>query len=164
MKVFSSKKRVAAVGLVTAATLVGGGVAFAYWTADGTGSGSALTAAGTANLAITQTSAVTNMFPGDSTQALNVDVKNNAANKAYVTSLGAYISTGVSGCDGSDYLINGDPVTGDADTPTPLTWTAAELDAGATVSSENSIQFNNKSLVDQEACKGATVTLHYVAK
>ena len=32
MKIFSSKKRVAAIGVVTAATLVGGGVAYAYWT------------------------------------------------------------------------------------------------------------------------------------
>ena len=39
MKIFSSKKRVAAIGVVTAATLVGGGVAFAYWTTSGTGTG-----------------------------------------------------------------------------------------------------------------------------
>ena len=41
MKIFSSKKRVAAIGVVTAATLVGGGAAFAYWTTTGSGSGSA---------------------------------------------------------------------------------------------------------------------------
>ena len=39
MKIFSSKKRVAAIGVVTAATLVGGGMAYAYWTATGTGTG-----------------------------------------------------------------------------------------------------------------------------
>ena len=32
MKIFSSKKRVAVIGAVTAVTLVGGGTAFAYWT------------------------------------------------------------------------------------------------------------------------------------
>ena len=37
MKIFSSKKRVAAIGVVTAATLVGGGAAFAYWTTTGSG-------------------------------------------------------------------------------------------------------------------------------
>ena len=39
MKIFSSKKRVAAIGVVTAATLVGGGMAYAYWTTTGTGTG-----------------------------------------------------------------------------------------------------------------------------
>ena len=32
MKIFSSKKRVAVIGALTAVTLVGGGTAFAYWT------------------------------------------------------------------------------------------------------------------------------------
>ena len=41
MKIFSSKKRVAVIGAVTAVTLVGGGTAFAYWTATGTGTGTA---------------------------------------------------------------------------------------------------------------------------
>ena len=164
MKIFSSKKRVAAIGVVTAATLVGGGVAYAYWTAGGAGTGSATTATGAANLAITQTSTVTNMFPGDSNQSLNVNVKNNAVNKAYVAELGAYITTSAAGCDGSDYLINGDPVGVDVDTVTPLNWSAAELDAGATLTSTNTIRFNNKTLDDQEACKGAAVVLHYVAK
>ena len=36
MKIFSSKKRVAIIGAVTAVTLVGGGTAFAYWTTTGT--------------------------------------------------------------------------------------------------------------------------------
>ena len=63
MKIFSSKKRVAAIGAVTAATMLGGGVAFAYWTAGGTGSGSASTAGGGADLKITQTSAVTEHVP-----------------------------------------------------------------------------------------------------
>ena len=39
MKIFSSKKRVAVIGAITAVTLVGGGTAFAYWTASGGGTG-----------------------------------------------------------------------------------------------------------------------------
>ena len=89
------------------------------------------------------------------------------ANKAYVASLGAYITDLPVGCDGSDYLINGNPVTGDATTPTPLTWTAVELNSGGAASSTSTIQFNNKTGLDgvnQDACKGATLTLNYVAK
>ena len=41
-KIFSSKKRVAAIGAVTAATLLGGGMAVAYWTSSGTGTGQPL--------------------------------------------------------------------------------------------------------------------------
>ena len=41
MKIFSSKKRVAVIGAITAVTLVGGGTAFAYWTTTGTGTGTA---------------------------------------------------------------------------------------------------------------------------
>ena len=43
MTIFSSKKRAAAIGAVTAATLLGGTVAFAYWTASGNDTGTATT-------------------------------------------------------------------------------------------------------------------------
>jgi hypothetical protein len=46
----------------------------------------------------------------------------------------------------------------------PLTWTAVELakDDFATNSS-NSIAFHDKTGSNQDACKGATVTIHYLA-
>ena len=64
MKIFSSKKRVAAIGVVTAATLVGGGMAFAYWTTSGTGTGTATT--GTTTTTWTSTSTATATDPGSS--------------------------------------------------------------------------------------------------
>jgi hypothetical protein len=163
MQIFSSKKRVAAIGAVTALTLAGGGMAVAYWTSSGTGSGSAATSSGAPSLAITQTSTLTEMFPGDAAQDLVVNVQNTGSNAAYVASLGAYITTNKAGCDGTDFLINGSS-TGILASPTALAWTAGELDVlGEADSTGNTLQFNNKGTV-QDACKGAAVTVHYVAK
>ena len=167
MKLFSSKKRVAAIGAVTAASLVGGGVAYAYWTAGGTGTGSASTSAGTADLTISQTSTLTAMYPGDVAQDLDVTVTNNATNPAYVASLGAYITTDAAGCDGTNFLING-ASDGTDTTPTGLNWSPVELDAtggaaDAADSLNNTVQFNNLPTTNQDACKGAAVTINYVA-
>jgi hypothetical protein len=168
MKIFSSKKRVAAIGAVTALTLVGGGAAFAYWTTSGSGTGSAATTVGSVNKLSFVQSPVNAMYPGDSEQTFSVTVRNtDAAEKAYVTSLGAYITTDApvaTPCDGTNFLING-VSTGTALSPTALNWTATELDAAsseAVISAANKIQFNNK-VTPQDSCKNVNVTVHYVA-
>jgi hypothetical protein len=173
MKVLSNKKRAAAIGAVTAATLVGGTVAFAYWTTSGTGTGSATTAAGAANLEITS-AGLTPMYPGDSAQPLVVTVTNKAASQARVAGLTATVSTNVTGCDEDDFLINGSPAAGEV----TLKWTAVELTAAglpgaaqttpSTGVGANTIQFNNKSGDNQDACKaidGVTkkITITYEA-
>ncbi len=78
MKIFSSKKRVAAIGVVTAATLVGGGMAYAYWTSTGSGPGTATTGTSTnfqVDVVSTDSPAVT-LAPGNGIQNFEVKVTN----------------------------------------------------------------------------------------
>ena len=153
-----TQKTTAVVGGTIAAVLVGG-IAFAYWTASGSGTGSASTSAGTSNLTVEQTSVITDMYPGDEPQAIEGTVTNNADNSAYVTQVVVSIESvdkadgaAAGDCDASDYtlsdatmLVGVDVASGDV-----------QAFSGAT------IQFNNK-LTNQDPCKGATVNLAYAA-
>lgn len=157
-------KRTAVAG-VGAAALVTAGIAYAYWTTTGFGSGAATTTAGVINtLSFTQ-AALTPMYPGDSSQPLSVTVANtHLAQKVYVTGVKAYITTGNAGCDGTDFNLNGSTSSVDAASAVALTWAAQELDAGGldTDAATGTVQFNNKG-TNQDACKGAAVTIHYLA-
>jgi hypothetical protein len=154
-----SKKALAVVTAV--ALLAGGGTAFAYWTTSGTGTGTAATTAGTLNALTFTQSTVNAMYPGDSPQTLTVGVKNTGTEATYVTLVKAYITTNKSGCTGADFKIGGVATGTEAD-PTGLTWTAADLAADATADATSTIGFNNTS-DNQDACKTAVVTVHYVA-
>ena len=151
------KSQKIAVVTATSVALVGGGVAYAFWTTSGSGSGSAATSAGAADLTVSETNPVSNMFPGDEAQELSGTVTNNAVNAAYVAKVVASISsvtkaTGATGtCDATDYTL--------AD-PTMLV--GQDVPAGDFVNfSGATIQFNNKADANQDGCKGATVNLTY---
>ena len=158
-------KRTAVAG-VGAAALVTAGIAYAYWTTTGFGSGTGATTAGVINtLSFTQTPLVSAMYPGDSSQSLSVTVANtHLAQKVYVTGVSAYITTGNAGCTGADFNLNGSTTSIDAGSAVPLTWTPQELDAGGldTDDATGTVQFNNTG-DNQDACKGAVVTIHYLA-
>lgn len=144
---------------VTALVLVGSGTAaFAYWTSTGQGTGSGSTTAGASNLSITG-DVSTALYPGQAAQNFTATVTNNADNNAQVAGLTAYVTTDKTGCDGTNYSING---SADAASPVALTWTAVDLAKDASATSANTIQFVNKA-TNQDACKGATLTLHYAS-
>lgn len=152
-----SRKSIVITG--TVAGVLVGGAAFAYWTASGDGTGAATTSAGASNLAVNQTSSISNMYPGDSAQTIRGTVENKAANSAYVASVTATIAgvtkaTGVAGtCDATDFTL--------ASAVMPV---AQDIASGATVTfSGATIKFNNKN-ENQDACKGATVNLAYAAR
>lgn len=148
------------VAIVTASTVlfVGGGLAYAYWTAGGSGTGGA-TAGTNAPLVAKQTSTVADLRPGGAAQALTGNFDNPNAGTAYVTtvtvsigsvtkSMGAVAGT----CDSTDFTLAGAAMTVNADVPTGLAkgaWTGA------------TIVFNNKPAANQDACKLATVNLVY---
>lgn len=154
-----TQKTTAVVGGTAAAVLIGG-VAFAYWTTSGSGSGTGSTTSGAANLTISQTTVLNAMYPGDSAQDLVVNVLNNATNTARVAGVTGYVTTDKEGCDGTDFLLGGS--TSSEASPVSLNWTAQELAHGADANATSTIKFNDTGDI-QDACKGATVTIHYAA-
>jgi hypothetical protein len=154
----NTKKRTVKVLALTAALVVAGGTAFAWWTAGGTGTGTAATAGTQSALTVVQTGTLTAMYPGDSAQALSGNFNNPNSGPIYVGTVTASISsvTKASGapagtCDATDYTLANAAMTVNAEVPAGNAegaWTGA------------TIKFNNKGS-NQDACKGATVNLAY---
>lgn len=131
-------------------TVVAAGSAFAYWTAGGSGTGSAPVASGTTALTANQTGTLTPMFPGDSPQTISGTFTNPNSGPIYVTSVTVSISSvSTAGCDASDFVLTGATMPVGREVVTGGTFTGA------------TIQFNNKAASNQDACKGATVNLAY---
>ena len=153
----SNRRRVLVVVAGTCA-LIGGGVAVAYWTTGGAGTGTVVTSTGVADVTVNQTSVLTDLYPGDSAQSLSGDFDNTNDGPVYVGTVTASISSVTKAvgapagtCDATDYTLAGAAMTVDAQVPVGLgvgSWTGA------------TIKFNDKA-TNQDACKGATVTLAY---
>ena len=158
MRTISRKKAKIAAGTATV-MLVGGGVAFAYWTAGGAGTGSAATGTQSGALTVNQTSTISAMGPGVAAQTLSGNFDNPNAGPVYVGTVTVSIasvtkanSAPAGTCDASDYTLTGAAMSVDTEVPAG---TAKGSWGGATIA------FNNKSNVNQDACKGATVNLAY---
>lgn len=161
MRNAKSKSVALAIAIVV---LVGGGTAaFAFWSGAGTGTGSAPINAGTtAALVINQTSTLTDMAPGVAAQTLSGNFTNNAsgATPVQVTSVTATVAsvskggTTITSCTASDFTITNGTMPVNASVPVGASvgaWTGAQ------------IAFNNTS-ANQDACKGASVNIGYVAQ
>ncbi len=157
----SNKKKAVVAGTILA--LGTAGAAYAYWSTTGTGTGTGATTAGvTDSLTFTQ-DALSAMHPGDSAQTLTVNVKNTAGENAYVSTVKAYVTTDKDGCTGDDFLLGGTAGHKSLATAKTLTWTGQDLaKTGGNDDATSTVQFNNTG-ADQDACKGAEVTLHYLA-
>lgn len=149
-------KRIAVITAVL--MLVGGGIAFAYWTQGGGGTGTAATGTTTDDLVVNQTSVVTDLRPGATAQTLSGDFDNSNNEPVYVYSVTAAIDSVTKAvgapagtCDATDYTLADTVMVVDAQIPSG---TAQGAWTGATIA------FNNKA-TNQDACKGATVNLAY---
>lgn len=156
-------KRVAIVGATTAA-LLGGGVAFAYWTTSGSGSGSATTDTGASNtLTFDQATPTTadTLFPGGPARIISGRVTNTGDQSVYVTQVVAEIDSvktadgaAIDGCDASNYeVVN---PTGGMSVGEDLAKDGYATFTGATIA------FVDKT-TSQDACKGAVVHLTFTA-
>jgi hypothetical protein len=153
---FLNRKR--KVGVVLAVCLLASaGIAYAYWTTSGSGSGGATTAEPAA-ITINQTSTADGLFPGGPAKALSGDFDNPNPGGIFVATINAVIGdvagpniTAGTPCTAADYQLNGFPVT-----------VNAEISSGSGVGawSGGSIQLLN-SASDQNGCKAATVTVNY---
>lgn len=153
-----SKKRTKVVAIAVACTVLGGGAAYAYWTAGGSGTGSGTTKAALTALTAVQTSVVSDLQPGGAPQTLSGTFSNPNDGPVYVTSVTASIASVVDptlglvivGCTAADYTLSGATmaVGAEALANDTSTWTGA------------TIAFNNTG-ANQDACKGAVVNLAY---
>lgn len=152
-----TKRRATVFGVIAA--LVVASTAYGYWTAGGAGSGSAAAASTTTPLTATQTTSLTDMFPGDSPQTISGTFANGNSGPVYVSTVTASIASvtkavgappGV--CDATDFTLANAVMTVNAEISAGV---AQGAFTGAT------IQFNNKAGANQDACKGATVLLAY---
>lgn len=157
MRFFTRKKVVVFAGI--AAIGLGGGVALAYWTTGGSGSGSAATGT-TSNIVVNQTgSAITGMYPG-ATAALSGNFTNTInPGSVYITAVTANVTTFSAqadatkpACTQADFTITGTAPVG------------AEVAHGTGVGSWSGLTL---TFVDgagnQDNCKSITVPITYTA-
>lgn len=154
-KVAGRRKRI--IGTTAALVAIGGGAAFAYWTA--TGSHDTTTTAGTSsNFAIASSVAGDPLSPNGPTQTATFTVTNPGTGVQKLTNVVVTIAgtngaawTAVSGCSADDFVV-GKP-----------NFTATEIEAGKSVSGTVTLQMVDRPGVNQDGCKGATVPLHFAA-
>lgn len=134
------------------------GAAFAYWTAGGSGEGTAATG-DNVPLEAVQTSVITDMAPGVAPQTLSGTFNNPNDGPVYVTSVTASLDSVVDGlgapivgCTIADYALVDEVML-----------VGAEIAAGTAQGSWTgaTIQFDNDPLVNQDACKNAIVNITY---
>ncbi|HEX7612606.1 MAG TPA: hypothetical protein VF371_07505 [Candidatus Limnocylindrales bacterium] len=160
MKLQFKKRRLLPAALAIVVLVVGSGVAYAYWTAGGSGSGGAGTAASVSNVTVEQTSTVTSMHPGDTAQTLSGNFDNGNTGPVYIATVTASIASVAKAVGAPDGTCAADDFT----LANPIATVNAEIPAGSAQGAWTgpTIKFNDK-LTNQDACKGATVTLSYVA-
>jgi hypothetical protein len=156
LKLMKTKQFRVAAGLVSALAITG--IALAYWSNTGAGTGTA--AVGT-NVPVTvkQTSTITGLYPGGPAQTLSGNFDNTNASKVYVaavTATGLAISGAGAGatpaCTAADFTLGG---------TAPV---AAEVPAGTSQGSWTGLTLAMKDLgTNQDNCKGATVTITYAS-
>jgi hypothetical protein len=151
-----NKKRLLAAGIVTAILLGGAGAAYAYWTNQGAGTGSAETGTNEA-IVINQTTVVGDLAPGVAAQTLSGNFTNTNDGPVYVASVTVSIDSITGGgatCEATDYTLTNTTMTVNAQVPAGTgvgSWTGA------------TIAFNNKVGENQDDCKNATVNLVYTS-
>ena len=158
-----SKKAKTIIAGAAIAGLASTGVAYAYWTTTGSGSGTAATAVGDTVPAFSVTGAVpAKMFPGDALQTITATVKNVGTENYKLQMLTAWVDTSSLACDGSNFLINGAAAPIYAGGAVSLDIGPIDLIPTGTATKTYTIQFNNKG-TEQNSCKNVDVTVHYAA-
>jgi len=146
-----------------AVLLTGGGVAYAYWTAGGSGSGVADTAT-SSSIEVEQTSNIAGLRPLGPPQTLSGVFNNLNGSPVYVATVTVSIGSVTKAanapaglCTAADYTITNPVMTVGVEVPVGL---AQGSWRGATIA------FNNNqggTPINQDACKGASVLLSYTA-
>jgi len=158
MRKLGSKKRFVLIASTTAAVLIGSGVAFAYWTTTGSGTGTAAT--GTTSLVtVNQTgAAITGLYPGGSAVNVPFNIVNSNVSGQYIATVALSVTNttiaGVpqAGCTAADFTVT----NGTIGAVVPNGTTNYATGNGATILMKD-------TGVNQNACKGVTVNLAFAA-
>jgi hypothetical protein len=162
-----TKKKVLALG--TVAAVVVAGLALAFWTAGGSGSGTGSTGAGaTGGITVHQTSTVSGLTPGGTGSALSGDFSNSNSQSVHVTSVTGAVRTFSSqtdtnkpACTQDDYQITGGAQA------TPNTVSASQDIAGnashAGSWSGLTVALKQNASANQDNCKGQSITIDYTS-
>jgi hypothetical protein len=159
----TSKKRLTLVSVTVAGVLLGGGIAAAYWTTTGSGTGTARVGTD-AGVTVVQDSTVTGLVPGGAAQPIDFTVTNSSATApVQISNVVIGFGSFAAGCSAADFTLTqpSKPSVG-----TPLAITAAGSlsftsgGAGATGATGAAIAMNNTGS-NQDACKLSTVNLTY---
>ncbi|MDF2049293.1 hypothetical protein [Arthrobacter sp. Cr_A7] len=153
-KVAGRKKRI--IGTTVALVAIGGGAAFAYWTATGTGSTSGTTGA-SSNFTVTASVAGAALTPGGDAQTATFTITNPGTGVQKVQTVVATVAnsdgsawTSVPGCSKDDFKVG------------TAVFTPEELAANQSLTGTVTLQMINRD-ADQNGCKGATVPLYFSA-
>lgn len=146
MRPTTKKNKIAAVAASAVLLAAGGGAAYAYWSTTGSGSGSAAASDGTEAVTINVT------VDPDVAPGAPVDITYTATNpntsSTPVTLVDPVVTTDVAGCL---------PAWFDATVPAGPTTVAGG--AIRTALGTGTLTLNDDPAVNQDACKGATITV-----
>ncbi|MDQ1689095.1 MAG: hypothetical protein QOK42_2070 [Frankiaceae bacterium] len=146
-----SKKLIAAVA-GTAAAVALSGVAYAYWTTTGAGTGTVTNASSNGTVTLHASWPTTALFPGGS-QSVSFTADNGGATDLYV---GTIHLASVSVDAGHATCVVGDFTMPDVVSNTPVIHGAS----GQAIAGTGTLSFANNATTSQDTCKGADITLH----
>jgi hypothetical protein len=162
-RLLSKKKIRAALGIVVTVLALAVG-AIAYWTASGGGEGSVTTSSGGAGFTVTN-GTVGGLFPGGETAVSTVVTNSDANQPEYLTSLRTTISVNASGAGEAHEGCLASWFTYESGGAAANPYTQAigeDIAKAATKTVAGHVHMSNPN-TNQNACKGATLTLTYVA-
>lgn len=152
----TTPKKIVGLAIATA-VLATAGVAWAYWTTTGSGDGTATTAAANGTLTLHATADSSLLYPGG-TADISITAENTSTGTSLKVTTVSFDSLSVdtahatAGCLASDYTVGTVSTTPTVVAPGETSGVVAT----ATLSMAN-------SALDQDACKGAVVTLNFTS-
>jgi hypothetical protein len=151
------KRRLTALVAAAAIVALGGGLAYAYWTGNGTGVGSAATGTSTDFTVTSVAPTGAALTPGGAAQTVGFRVTNTGTGSQNLASVVATVANAdgttwvaVTGCSAADYAVGTPAVT------------YGQIAGGAFVNGTVTVAMNNLG-TNQDACQGVTAPLYFVA-
>ncbi|WP_045729411.1 hypothetical protein [Pseudarthrobacter chlorophenolicus] len=150
MRPMTKKNKVAAVAVSAALLAAGGGAAYAYWSTNGSGTGSAAASSGTKDVVL-HTAFSKDIAPGE-TREVTYTADNPNTSSTVVGSLAATVATSNAACLPAWF-----------DITAPAASTAVSAGATGADLGKGTLTFNDLA-TNQDACKGATITVNVTSK